>query len=211
MRWRDILIRAVRRPVRPGVARLLQGRPLPNPKGQPEGAKMRLPILVACSLLLGCGSAAAADPQGAWLVEDKSAQIEVGICSGILWGIVFWEKTAGRDTENPDPALRSRPTLGIPILLGMRPQQPPQAQPQQRPDPALTVWHGTIYNSLNGRTYDASVKLTGPDVLHLEGCVLGGLFCGGQNWTRVKTPATTAASAAADVCSRVPDLTRGTH
>jgi Uncharacterized protein conserved in bacteria (DUF2147) len=173
---------------------------------------MRLPILVACSLLLGCASAAAADPQGVWLVEDKSAQIEIGICSGVLWGIVLWEKTAGRDTENPDPALRSRPTLGIPILLGMRPQAP-QQPPQQRPDPALTVWHGTIYNSLNGRTYDASVKLAGPDVLHLEGCVLGGLFCGGQSWTRVKTPAasTSAAGAAADACSRIPDLARGTH
>jgi Uncharacterized protein conserved in bacteria (DUF2147) len=195
------------------VARLLQGRALPNPKGQPEGAKMRLPILVACSLILRCASAAAADPQGAWLVEDKSAQIEVGICSGVLWGIVLWEQTAGRDTENPNPALRSRPTLGLPILLGMRPQAPLQAPPQQRPDPALTVWHGTIYNSLNGRTYDASVKLTGPDVLHLEGCVLGGLFCGGQNWTRVKTPAasTAAAAASADVCSRIPDLTRGAH
>jgi uncharacterized protein (DUF2147 family) len=163
---------------------------------------MRLPILVACSLAMGCASAAAADPQGTWMVQDKSAQIGIGICGGILWGIVLWERNSGRDTENPDPSLRGRPTLGIPILLGMRPQGPVGPQ---------TLWRGQIYNAQNGSTYDASIKLVGPDVLHLEGCVLGGLFCGGQNWTRVKTPAITAAAASADVCSRIPDLTRGAH
>jgi uncharacterized protein (DUF2147 family) len=172
---------------------------------------MRLPILVACSLVLACApAAAAADPRGVWLVEDKSAQIQIENCSGIVWGIVVWERTPGHDTENPDLSLRSRPTLGIPILLGMRPVV------QQRPDGPQTVWHGQIYNAMNGRTYEASIKLVNSDVLHLEGCVLGGLFCGGQNWTRVKGQGNAGAAArgaapAADVCSRVLDLARGTH
>ena len=160
---------------------------------------MRLLILVACSLILACASAAAADPKGAWLVEDKSAQIEIENCTGALWGVVIWERMPGRDNENPDPSLRGRPTLGIPILLGMRPVVPP--------GPDGMVWRGQIYNAMNGRTYDASIKLLSPDVLHLEGCVLGGFFCGGQNWTRVKTPA----APPLDVCSRIPDLARGTH
>jgi uncharacterized protein (DUF2147 family) len=138
------------------------------------------------------------------MVEDKSAQIGIGICGGILWGIVLWERNPGHDTENPDRSLRGRPTLGIPILLGMRPQGPLGPQ---------TLWRGQIYNAQNGSTYDASIKPVSPDVLHLEGCVLAGLFCGGQNWTRVKAPAgsSSAANAPADVCSRVPDLARGTH
>jgi uncharacterized protein (DUF2147 family) len=159
---------------------------------------MRLLILVACSLMLACASAAAADPQGDWLVEDKTAQIEIENCGGSLWGVVIWERTPGRDTENPDASLRSRPTLGMPILLGMRPVVPS--------GPEGMVWRGQIYNSRNGRTYEASIKLVNPDVLHLEGCVLGGLFCGGQNWVRIKAPAP-----ALDVCSRVSDLARGTH
>jgi uncharacterized protein (DUF2147 family) len=160
---------------------------------------MRLLILVACSLISACASAAGADPAGVWLVEDKSAQIAIGNCSGVLWGIVVWESMPGRDTENPDSSLRGRPTLGIPVLLGLRPVA------QQRPDAPETIWRGQIYNSRNGRTYEANLKLVNPDVLHLEGCVLGGLFCGGQNWTRVKAPAP------GNVCSRVPDLTRGSH
>jgi hypothetical protein len=172
---------------------------------------MRLLILVACSLFAACASAAAADPRGVWLVEDKTAQIQLENCNGLLWGIVIGERTPGHDNENPDPALRGRPTLGIPIVLGMRPAV------QQRPgDGPETVWHGQIYNAMNGRTYDASIKLVSPDVLHLEGCVLGGLFCGGQDWTRVKAPQSNAGGAARaaptiDVCSRVADLTRGTH
>ena len=157
---------------------------------------MRL-ILVACSLLLGCLPAAAADPKGVWLVEDKSAQIDIENCGGVLWGVVIWEQNPGHDNENPDRSLRGRPTLGIPILLGMRPVA---SGPE-------TIWRGQIYNSRNGRTYEANLKLVNPDVLHLEGCVLGGLFCGGQNWTRVKA----SAPAPGNVCSRVPDLTRGSH
>jgi uncharacterized protein (DUF2147 family) len=173
---------------------------------------MRLLILVACSLMLACASAAAADPKGVWLVEDKTAQIEIENCSGSLWGVVIWERTPGHDTENPDASLRSRPTLGMPILLGMRPVVP------QGPEGML--WRGQIYNSRNGRTYDANIKLVNPDVLHLEGCVLGGLFCGGQNWARIKAPAPAPGNANAaargavptlDVCSRVSDLARGTH
>jgi uncharacterized protein (DUF2147 family) len=175
---------------------------------------MRFLTMVASCLILGCAPAAAADPTGVWMVEDKSAQIEIASCGGILWGVVIWERTPGRDTENPDPSLRGRLTLGIPILLGMRPVV------QQRPEGPQTVWHGQIYNAMNGRTYEASIKLVNSDVLHLEGCVLGGLFCGGQNWTRVKAPgssqgnagaAARGATPAGGVCSRVPDLARGTH
>jgi uncharacterized protein (DUF2147 family) len=167
-----------------------------------KGAEMRLLILMACSLILTCASAVAADPRGVWLVDDKSGQIQIESCNGILWGIVIWERNAGRDTENPDRSLRGRPTLGIPILLGMRPTV------QQRPDGPQTVWRGQIYNARSGQTYEANIKLVNPDVLHLEGCVLGGLFCGGQDWARVKAP---APSPTGDICSRVPDLARGTH
>ena len=80
---------------------------------------MRLLVLVACSLYVACASAAAADPRGIWLVEDKSAQIQLENCNGLLWGMVIWERMPGHDDENPDPALRGRPTLGIPIVQGV--------------------------------------------------------------------------------------------
>jgi uncharacterized protein (DUF2147 family) len=172
---------------------------------------MRLLILVAGSLVWACAasptaSAATADLKGVWLVEDQTGEIEIANCAGLLWGIVAWERTPGRDTENPDPALRGRPTLGIPILLGLRPVVEQHAEGPQ------TIWRGQIYNSRNGKTYDANIKPVDADTLHLEGCVLGGLFCGGQNWTRLKPRAAAPpATAAGDVCSRISDLARRPH
>jgi uncharacterized protein (DUF2147 family) len=156
---------------------------------------MRLLVLSALSLDLVLASAAlaapATDPRGVWLVEDKSAQIEIESCNGVLWGTVVWERASGHDTQNPDPALRGRPTLGMPILLGMRAAAPSS--------PGQAIWRGHIYNARDGSTYEANIKPVDADTLHLEGCVLGGLFCGGQNWARVKAPA--GPPRAADVCA----------
>src|SRR5947199_2624175 len=107
---------------------------------------MRLPILVVGSLMLCCASASAADPRGVWLVEDQSGQIEIGNCAGALWGILVWERMSGRDSENPDPSLRGRPTLGMPILLGLRPA------PEPHPEGPPAIWRGQIYNARNGKT-----------------------------------------------------------
>jgi len=74
------------------------------------------------ALAAGSPAALAAEPTGEWLVEDKIAQIKIENCGGALWGVVSWEaKPGGRDNENPDPALRGRATLGMPILMDMKP------------------------------------------------------------------------------------------
>jgi len=155
---------------------------------------MRLAQLLALSLIAfhTPAHAAAPDPRGVWLVEDKTGQIEIESCGGVLWGIVVWERNTGHDTQNPDPSLRGRPTLGMPILLGMRPG-------------GDAIWRGHIYNARDGSTYEANIRPVDGDTLHLEGCVLGGLFCGGQNWTRVKAPG--SARGTADVCAAA----RGVH
>jgi len=113
----------------------------------------------------------APDPTGEWLVEKKIARIKIADCDGKMWGVVNWEATPGVDRKNPDPNLRNRPTLGMPILLGMV-----QSKPNQ--------WDGQIYNSEDGHTYSADIKLLNPDTLRVEGCFLG-FLCGGENWTRV--------------------------
>jgi len=190
-----------------------------------KGAAMRRSLLLSFGLLLAAGPALAAEPTGEWLVEDKVAQVKVENCGGALWGIISWETKPGRDNENPDPALRGRPILGMPILIEMKPTTTESwGKTEQR-------WKGHVYNAQNGKTYDASIKLTSPDVLKIEGCVLGGIFCGGQEWTRVaqSTPPATsgqvkgpapkgkegtqkgAPAAVTDVCSRVANLAGRPH
>ena len=186
---------------------------------------MRRMTLLCCGILLAveAGPALAAEPTGEWLVEDKVAQIKIENCGGALWGVVSWEaRPGGRDAENPDPALRGRPTLGMPILMDMKPTKVESwGKTEER-------WKGTVYNAQNGKTYDANIRLTSPDVLKMEGCVLGGIFCGGQEWTRVPgTSAPTSSGQAkgapkaggpkgapaqvTDVCSRVANLAGRPH
>src|SRR3954468_15780939 len=65
--------------------------------------------------------ASAADPTGDWRVADGVANIRVAECNGSMWGAVSWEKTpGGRDKNNPDVSKQSRPSLGMPILIGMK-------------------------------------------------------------------------------------------
>jgi uncharacterized protein (DUF2147 family) len=133
---------------------------------------MKRLALFTVLLVLSCGSARAGDPAGDWLVEDGSAKIRIAICDGSLWGVVGWEKApGGKDTSNPDPAKRSRETLGMPILLDMKPS-------------GADKWSGQIYNAKDGKMYQASVELQSDSALKVRGCVLGGLFCGGETWSR---------------------------
>ena len=176
-----------------------------------------LPTLAAALLWLTIGGAAYSQtatqssptPTGEWLVNDRVARIKIVDCSGRLWGVVAWEaRPGGTDHRNPDPQLRSRPTLGMPILLDMTPAKPNR-------------WEGQVYNSQNGKTYSASITLSDANTLRIQGCVFG-FLCGGENWTRYETsdtvgrapaqtqskPApgrktTTQTSPADDVCSRV--------
>jgi uncharacterized protein (DUF2147 family) len=134
----------------------------------------------AASAASAANAAASAAPSGEWLVEKGYATIRIVDCNGEFWGVVASEqKPGGTDKNNPDPRLRSRPTLGMPILLGMKPSN-------------SNEWSGEIYNSQDGRTYSASINLLNSDTLKVQGCVMG-FLCGGENWTRVTSDKTSAA------------------
>lgn len=115
----------------------------------------------------------AVDPTGDWRVADGVANIRVAQCNGSMWGVVAWEKEAGgRDTNNPDPAKKTRPTLGMPILIDMKKK------------PGVDQWEGQVYNAKDGKLYSSTITPTGTDRLEIRGCVLG-FLCGGETWTRV--------------------------
>jgi uncharacterized protein (DUF2147 family) len=113
-------------------------------------------------------------PVGEWLVKDKTAHIQVIDCRGALWGVISWTAEPGTDQNNPDPAKQGRSVIGLPILLNMETSA------------ALGEWEGKIYNADNGKIYSGDISLKSPDILHVEGCVLG-IMCGGEDWTRLKS------------------------
>src|SRR5438270_1444493 len=112
---------------------------------------MKVLFTSAAILALTAGTALAAEPSviGDWLVKDGYANIRIDNCNGKMWGIVVWEKTPnGVDSENPDPAKKTRPTLGMPVLMGLAPDPKEPGK-----------WSGEIYNSQNGKMYQANISL----------------------------------------------------
>ena len=128
-------------------------------------------------------------PVGQWMVKDKTAHIRIENCGGKLWGVISWVQTPGTDEHNPDPSRRSRSVLGLPILLGLQPGENGR-------------WNGDIYDADNGKKYKGGIRLVSENMLHVEGCIWGGIFCGGEDWMRIGTSDGSGDPPNA-VCSRV--------
>ena len=129
-------------------------------------------------LAVTAGAAAqTADPVGEWLVQDGTARIKVVSCPTApnqppaIWGVIWAEAKPGVDAQNPDPAMKNRPMLGVPILIGMRQTE-------------ANLWNGKIYDATRGSIFDSNISLSRSDMLQVRGCVAG-IFCGGEDWKRV--------------------------
>jgi uncharacterized protein (DUF2147 family) len=128
---------------------------------------------------LAVAPALAAEPTGNWYTADKDSQVRITNCGGALCGALVWLKVpndpdTGRpktDKNNADASKHNRPLLGIPIVLAMKPS-------------GANVWSGDVYNAQDGKTYSGSFTMTGANSAELKGCVLGGLICKSQSWTR---------------------------
>jgi uncharacterized protein (DUF2147 family) len=128
--------------------------------------------VVAATLISSGGVSAGPDPLvGTWMTEERDSKVRVAPCGKAYCATIVWAKKALTDDKNPDPSLRNRGIVGVQLTRNMV------------PDGAGT-WTGSIYNPEDGKTYSASMTLKGPNGLQVSGCVLGGLICGSDTWTR---------------------------
>jgi uncharacterized protein (DUF2147 family) len=51
--------------------------------------------------------------------------------------------------------------------------------------PSDGKWTGRIHDPDSGSNYDSTIAMKGPNILKVQGCAFGGLFCGGQTWKRI--------------------------
>jgi uncharacterized protein (DUF2147 family) len=132
-------------------------------------------IAIAAALTLIAGPALAADPvEGEWMTQAGSAKVKVAPCAAKpdrMCGVVSWLKNSGaRDANNPDPALRSRPILGMALIRDFKPAGPGR-------------WTGgKIYDPESGKTYDSKIRINPNGTLRVEGCVL--VVCQAQTWKK---------------------------
>jgi uncharacterized protein (DUF2147 family) len=138
--------------------------------------------VIAIVLSLGlAGPAGAADPTGTWLTEGGKSQVRIASCGAALCGTLVSlrepnDPATGKpkvDRNNADTGRRTRPLLGVTIVLGMKPNGPDK-------------WAGQVYNAEDGKTYSGYITLTSVNELKLQGCMAGGLICKSQTWTRAR-------------------------
>jgi uncharacterized protein (DUF2147 family) len=139
--------------------------------------KRAIPLLFAMAMATGASGAMAADPTGTWIMSNGKFTVRVSQCGAALCGTLVALKKPldkqGRpkvDKDNPNPALRKRPLIGLALLSGMRPK-------------GANKWTGSIYNPDDGRTYSATMTLSG-NAMKVKGCALG-LFCKSLRFARV--------------------------
>jgi uncharacterized protein (DUF2147 family) len=101
-------------------------------------------------------AAAAASPLGIWMTEKNEGKIRIEACGNDICGYAIDKKTEAN---------------GEKILINMKPGD--------------NKWAGKIYDPKSRSTYDSTIALNGNDSLRVQGCAFGGMFCGGQTWTRV--------------------------
>ncbi len=92
---------------------------------------------------------------GFWMTEKNEGKVHVVNCGADICGYAV-EKN-GAD--------------GAQVLINMKPEG--------------DSWHGRIHDTRGGGTYDSTIAMRGNDRMRVQGCAFGGMFCGGQTWTRV--------------------------
>ena len=96
-------------------------------------------------------------PLGVWLTEEKEGKVRIEQCGANLCGY----SVDAKSNQN-----------GEQVLINMRPGKDAK-------------WSGRILDPNSGSTYDSTIALKGSDTLRVQGCAFGGMFCGGQTWSRV--------------------------
>lgn len=140
---------------------------------------VRATTLAAALLGASLMPAFAADPTGTWLTEEGKATVRVADCGGALCGKIVSLKEpndpqSGKpkiDKNNADAGKRSRAIIGVQILIGLKPD-------------GANKWSGQIYNPEDGKTYAATVTLPNASTIKVQGCLLGGVICKTNTWTR---------------------------
>ena len=101
-------------------------------------------------------TSSANSPLGVWLTEEKEGKVRIEQCGANLCGYSV-DKKSNQNGEQ--------------VLINMK--------------PGKDKWSGRILDPTSGSTYDFTIALKGTDSLRVQGCAFGGVFCGGQTWTRV--------------------------
>lgn len=129
-------------------------------------------ILAAGAFAMAAPAHAAEGITGQWYTKEKRALVTIAPCGKALCGkisrlIIQPKSGATTDVNNPDPLLKKRKLVGLPILTGFVADG--------------GKWRGKIYDPNTGKTYRSIITPGKGGVLNVEGCVA--MFCQTQIWS----------------------------
>jgi uncharacterized protein (DUF2147 family) len=114
-----------------------------------------LALAALATVFLSAPASAVESPLGIWRLSSGKVTVKIEDCGSNLCGrIVALGRPldkAGKpkvDKNNPNPALRNRPMIGISVFDDMAPA-------------GKNRWKGRIYYADNGSTYRATAELSG--------------------------------------------------
>lgn len=117
----------------------------------------------------GAAAAAPAIPDALWLNPFRSVVVRTGPCGERLCGWVAW---ANAKAEADAREHKIERLVGTMLLENYRPS-------------GATTWRGTLYVPDMDSRFSSEIALISPNEMKVKGCILGGLFCKSQIWTRV--------------------------
>ncbi|MBD2842981.1 DUF2147 domain-containing protein [Erythrobacter rubeus] len=132
--------------------------------------------LTAALAAISSPAIAADSIAGRWLTEDEDAIVSIGKCGESTCGRIAKfivpppDGLDQRDINNPDPRLRKRKLLGLPVLFQFAEER--------------DLWRGRIYDPKSGKDYRSVVRRKSANTLEVKGCI--GPFCQTQIWRRAK-------------------------
>lgn len=125
----------------------------------------------ALAAALVSAPALAQSPVGTFASQSGDTRVRFAPCGEQICGTIVSVRGQTRDEKNENASLRNRNLVGI-RMITMRPA-------------GANAWQGTLYNFQDGRTYNGRMSMPSANSMSLSGCVLGGLICRSQTWTRV--------------------------
>ncbi|MEA3016404.1 MAG: hypothetical protein QOI38_1126 [Sphingomonadales bacterium] len=124
--------------------------------------------LVAVSSFAGTAGAQTQAPAGVWRNPRNSVHVRIQPCGRALCGTVVWADARAQQKARE---------AGTPNLVGA--QLFRQLQPQ-----GTGTWGGRVFVPDRARTVSGTLRLRGRNAV-VSGCIVAGLVCRSQTWTRV--------------------------
>lgn len=109
-------------------------------------------------------------PEGLWLNPYSSVAVHTGACGEHLCGWIVWAN---------NEAISDAKDSGVSNLVGTKLLE--NYAPAGR-----RAWAGTVYVPDMGRRFASRIEQVSPSSLRVKGCILGGLICKSQMWTRIE-------------------------